>query len=145
MVWATACLVPMSLVIDRPWTLRPSMSSVLAAVALGFFGTGVALLLYFRLVKTVGSMGVASQSYLRAGVSVLLGIFVLGEQLTWSIAIGLVAVILGVVLINTSTAAPGSRLLQPAPRATRIAAERLEFGGVLGDASLDEPPHKRGG
>ena len=27
-------------------------------------------------------MGVASQSYLRAGVSVLLGIFLLGEQIT---------------------------------------------------------------
>jgi drug/metabolite transporter (DMT)-like permease len=102
MLWATACLGPLSLVVDRPWTLSPSTSSVIAAVVLGFLCTGVALVLYFRLVKTIGSMGVASQSYLRAGVSVLLGIFVLGEQITWLIAIGLVAVILGVALINAS-------------------------------------------
>jgi drug/metabolite transporter (DMT)-like permease len=54
----------------------------------------------FRLVRTLGSIGVASQSYLRAGVSVLLGIVALGEQINASIGIGLVAVILGVALIN---------------------------------------------
>ena len=50
-------------------------------------------------------MGVASQSYLRAGVSVLLGIFVLGEQITQAIGLGLVAIILGVAVINISSPA----------------------------------------
>jgi drug/metabolite transporter (DMT)-like permease len=45
-------------------------------------------------------MGVASQSYLRAGVSVLLGIFVLGEHITLAIGIGLAAIIIGVAAIN---------------------------------------------
>ena len=66
-------------------------------------------------------MGVASQSYLRAGVSVLLGMCVLGEQITWSIAIGLVAVILGVVLINASAAVPCQDFAaaRPTQRASR--------------------------
>jgi drug/metabolite transporter (DMT)-like permease len=100
MIWATVCLGPLSLVVDKPWTLSPSAGSVVAAVVLGLLCTGVALLLYFRLVKTIGSMGVASQSYLRAGVSVLLGIFVLGEQITLAIGLGLVVIILGVAVIN---------------------------------------------
>jgi drug/metabolite transporter (DMT)-like permease len=100
MIWATACLGPLCLVADKPWTLNPSAHSVVAAVVLGLLSTGVALLLYFRLVRTIGSMGVASQSYLRAGVSILLGIFVLGEQITFAIGIGLTAIILGVAAIN---------------------------------------------
>ena len=110
MAWATACLLPLSLVVDRPWTLSPSTSSVIAAVTLGFFGTAVALLVYFRLVATIGSMGVASQSYLRAGVSVLLGVFLLGEHITWSTGAGLAAIIVGVVLINTTAPVSRSRL-----------------------------------
>jgi len=105
MIWATVCLGPLSLAVDRPWTLKPSATSVIAAIVLGLFCTGVALLLYFRLVRTIGSMGVASQSYLRAGVSVLLGIFVLGEHVTQAIALGLVAILLGVAVINISVPA----------------------------------------
>ncbi len=100
MIWATVCLVPLCMLLDRPWNLHPSASSLAAAAALGFLCTGVALLLYFRLVRTLGSMGVASQSYLRAGVSVLLGIVVLGEQVTPAIGFGLAAIVLGVAAIN---------------------------------------------
>lgn len=100
MVWATAILVPASILVDRPWTLAPTSSSLAAALALGLFSTGIALLIYFRLVKTMGAMGVASQSYLRAGISVLLGIVFLGESMTMGIGIGLAAVVMGVAIIN---------------------------------------------
>jgi len=108
MVWAVACLIPLCLVVDRPWTLSPSAASLAAALALGLVCTGAALLLYFRLLRTLGSMGVASQSYLRAGVSVLLGVFVLGETITPAIAFGLAAIVAGVAMIlaPVSPAAP---------------------------------------
>ena len=100
MICATACLVPLSLLVDRPWTLSPSPVSLLSAAALAIFCTGGALLIYFRLVRTLGSMGVASQAYLRAGVSVLLGVIVLGEQITAVVGLGLLAAVLGVAAIN---------------------------------------------
>jgi drug/metabolite transporter (DMT)-like permease len=100
MIWASVCLVPISLVIDQPWVLQPTQSSIIATVVLAVFCTGVALLIYFRLLRTLGSMGVASQSYLRAGVGVILGVFVLGEQITPEIGTGLAAALLGVILIN---------------------------------------------
>ena len=103
MVWATVWLAPLSLVVDRPWTLSPPANAIVAALVLGLVCTGCTLLLYFRLVRTIGSMGVASQSYLRAGVSVSLGMLVLGEPITPAIGIGLAAVILGVALINVSS------------------------------------------
>jgi drug/metabolite transporter (DMT)-like permease len=100
MIVASLCLAPASLLLDRPWTLSPSPDSLLAAIVLAVFCTACALLLYFRLVRTLGPLGVASQSYLRAGVSVLLGMVVLGERVTPEIAFGLAAIIAAVVAIN---------------------------------------------
>ncbi len=100
MVAATAVLAPVSIIVDRPWTLDPSTAAIVSAVALGVFSTGFALLIYFRLVRTLGSLGVASQSYLRAGVGVLLGVAFLGERIDAAVAFGLAAAVLGVALIN---------------------------------------------
>ncbi|MEL6998038.1 MAG: DMT family transporter [Pseudomonadota bacterium] len=106
MIWAMVILVPLSLWIDRPWLLRPSWSAIAAAGLLGLFSTGLALLIYFRLLKTLGSLGTASQSFLRAGVGVLLGMTFLGETLTTTVALGVCIAILGVALINWPTARP---------------------------------------
>ncbi|MEX0693367.1 MAG: EamA family transporter [Rhodospirillales bacterium] len=100
MIWAAMWLIPLSLLIEQPWTLTPSTRSLGAALALGVLCTGVALLIYFRLIKTLGSLGVASQGYLRAGVGVMLGIVVLGEHITPMIALGIGAALLGVIAIN---------------------------------------------
>ena len=45
-------------------------------------------------------MGVASQSYLRAGVGVVLGILILGEEISLMVGLGLIAAICGVAAIN---------------------------------------------
>jgi drug/metabolite transporter (DMT)-like permease len=100
MLLAAASLVPLSLLIEHPWTIRPSLNATLAATALSLLCTGVALIVYFRLIKTLGPVGVTSQAYVRAGISVLLGLIVLGEQLSPTVLIGLVTIILGVTLIN---------------------------------------------
>ncbi|MCB1473925.1 MAG: DMT family transporter [Rhodobiaceae bacterium] len=101
MVCATMVLLPMALILDRPWTLSVSPSSAAAAVILAVVCTGLALQIYFRLVRTLGSMGVASQSYLRAGIGVVLAIVVLGERFSAMVAAGLACAIIGVALINT--------------------------------------------
>jgi drug/metabolite transporter (DMT)-like permease len=100
MLWATVSLVPLSLALERPWAITPSVPSLAAAVTLAILCTGIALIIYFRLMKTLGAMGVASQSYLRAGLSVLLGLVVLGEQPSATVLLGLTVTIVGVALIN---------------------------------------------
>src|SRR3546814_13718406 len=81
------------------------------------FRSALALLLYFRLVRTLGSMGVASQAYLRSGVSVMLGILLLGETFRPAVGLGLVAVILGVAAIHLP------RRPRPAPACQRHTAD----------------------
>ena len=100
MIAAAIVLIPLAVIIDQPWTLSPSPRAIAATLALSIMCTGVALLLYFRLMQTLGSLGVASQAYLRAGVGVMLGIVVLGETLSLTVALGLGAAIGGVALIN---------------------------------------------
>lgn len=100
MIWATVFLVPASLVLEQPWTLSPSPKALAATMCLAVFSTGIALMIYFRLLRTLGSIGVASQAYLRAGVGVLLGIFVLGEQISILVWSGLLLAIIGVAMIN---------------------------------------------
>ena len=100
MLWAAFCLVPLSLWLEAPWTLAPSARSLGAAIVLAVFCTGLALLIYFRLLRTLGSLGVASQAYLRAGIGVLLGVVVLGERIPPVVGIGLAAAVLGVAAIN---------------------------------------------
>lgn len=99
LICGTLILVPASLALEAPWTLTPSLHSVLAVAALAVFSTGIALMIYFRLLRTLGSMGLASNSYLRAGISVLLGVVFLGEQLTAPMIGGLVLIVAGVVAI----------------------------------------------
>ncbi|MEM7060785.1 MAG: EamA family transporter [Pseudomonadota bacterium] len=100
MIWATVWLVPASLIFEAPWALAPSNQAIGAALILGVFCTGAALMIYFRLIHTLGPLGTTSQSYLRIGVGVALGVVVLGESFTTTAGIGYALAILGVALIN---------------------------------------------
>lgn len=100
MVCAFVVLAPVALIVDRPWRLAPSAEALAAATALGALSTALALMIYFRLIRTLGSMGAASQAYLRAGVGVALGVAFLGERVTPMVALGLASALAGVALIN---------------------------------------------
>ena len=95
-----AILVPVSLVVDKPWTLAPSMSSMLALLALAVFSTALAFVIYFRLVQTLGSVGTTAQAYLRVPIGVALGVAFLGERLTPAAWIGLGCVVIGVAAMT---------------------------------------------
>jgi drug/metabolite transporter (DMT)-like permease len=93
-------LIPVSLVVDRPWTLAPSMSSMLALSGLAVFSTAFAFVIYFRLIQTLGSVGTTAQAYLRVPIGVALGVLFLGESLTRTAWIGLGCVVIGVAAMT---------------------------------------------
>ena len=74
-------LAPLSLVVDRPWTLHPSATSLAALMALAVFSTALAFVIYFLLLKSLGSVGTMSQAYLRVPVGVAIGLVFRGERL----------------------------------------------------------------
>jgi len=100
LISGAAILIPVSVVVDRPWTLNPSAASMLALLALAVFSTALAFAIYFRLVQTLGSVGTTSQAYLRVPIGVAIGVVFLGETLGSTAWIGLVCVILGVAAMT---------------------------------------------
>jgi drug/metabolite transporter (DMT)-like permease len=95
-----AILIPASLVVDQPWSLAPSMSSLLALSGLAVFSTAFAFVIYFRLIQTLGSVGTTAQAYLRVPIGVALSVLFLGESLTPTAWIGLGCVVIGVAAMT---------------------------------------------
>lgn len=93
-------LIPLSLIIDRPWMLQPSEASLLALVALATISTALAFCIYFRLIHTLGSVATTAQGYLRVPVGVAIGALFLSERLSDTAWIGLVCVVFGVAAMT---------------------------------------------
>lgn len=100
MLCGAVILVPLSLLIDRPWTLAPSQTSILALLGLSVVSTALAFVIYFRLLQTLGSVGTTAQAYLRVPIGVGIGVVFLGEQLEPTAWIGFACVFVGVVAMT---------------------------------------------
>jgi len=100
MLCGAVILIPLSLIVDHPWTLSPSTSSLLALLGLAVFSTALAFCIFFRLVNTLGSVGTTAQAYLRVPIGVAIGALFLGERLTDTAWIGLVCVVAGVAAMT---------------------------------------------
>ena len=101
-----AILIPVSLVLERPWTLQPSASSMLALLGLAVFSTALAFVIYFRLIQTLGSVGTTAQAYLRVPIGVAVGVVFLGEQPSSTAWIGLACVVIGVAAMTIPARKP---------------------------------------
>ncbi|HEX9937841.1 MAG TPA: EamA family transporter [Longimicrobium sp.] len=80
--------------------------AVLALLYLVVFGSVVAFTAYSWLVETEGASRALSFTYVNPLVAVLLGALILGEPLTWRIAVAAAAIVAAVVLIIGGTAKP---------------------------------------
>lgn len=109
MTMASVTMLPLALVLERPWTLSPTAQAIAALAALALLSTAFAMILFFRLLRSLGSLGTTSGSYLRAGFSVLLGVVFLGESVSWPMAAGLGLILAGVALVNRPPSGPTGR------------------------------------
>jgi drug/metabolite transporter (DMT)-like permease len=100
MICGASILIPACVIVDRPWTLAPSANSVFALVGLSVFSTALAFVIYFRLVRTLGSVGTTAQAYLRVPIGVTIGFLFLGEHLTPTAWLGLACVVAGVIAMT---------------------------------------------
>jgi drug/metabolite transporter (DMT)-like permease len=106
MLCGAVMLVPLSLVVDHPWTLTPSMASILALLGLSVFSTALAFVIYFRLILTLGSVGTTSQAYLRVPIGVGIGAVFLGESLGPTAWLGMAFVVAGVAAMTIPVRKP---------------------------------------
>lgn len=100
LVCGAALLIPLSLAVDRPWTLAPSGASIQALLALSVASTALAFVIYFRLIARLGSVATTSVAYLRVPTGVLIGMVFLGESLAPTAWAGLILIVGGVLAMT---------------------------------------------
>ena len=99
-------MVPVALVLDRPWTASPSAGSVAAMVWLGIGPTALATILYFQLIAAAGPTFMAIVNYLSPVVALLAGVLLMGEQPGTTAVAGLLLILLGIALSRRAPLRP---------------------------------------
>jgi drug/metabolite transporter (DMT)-like permease len=97
---SSTLLIPLSLAFEAPWTLHPSLGAILSLCGLIVLSTGVAFVIYFRLISTVGTIGTTAQAYLRILVGIGIGAAFLGEKLSVNLVVGALMVVMGVIAMT---------------------------------------------
>jgi drug/metabolite transporter (DMT)-like permease len=97
-----AFLAPVLTTVPTRW----QATSVLCIVLLGALGTGIAYLLYYDIIGAVGATIATTVGYVMPLVSILAGIALLGERLTWNEPVGAAVIVTGAALVQARTRGP---------------------------------------
>ena len=97
---AAAFMVPLSLLVDRPFDLSPSLPALASWVGLALLGTIVAYIMYFTLLARNSATFVSTVTYIVPVSGLLLGTLVLDEPLSGNLLISLALILTGVLLVR---------------------------------------------
>jgi drug/metabolite transporter (DMT)-like permease len=91
----------LALTFERPFELPFSVQAIGSVVWLGVFGSGLAYLAFFRLLRTWGATRTSLVAYVMPVVGILLGVTIAMEPIDARIIAGTLLVIGGIALVNT--------------------------------------------
>ena len=100
LIWAVIILIPLSFLIEKPWTYSPSVQSTISVVYLGLVSTGIAWLLRFKILVNNGLIFQSQVSYLIPIFGTILSYIFLRELITFKVVISLVAVTIGIYFVR---------------------------------------------
>lgn len=95
---ATALILPASILLEHPWTLRPGFAPVAALCALGILSTAIGFVVWFRLIQSAGPSNTSLVTFLIPPVALVLGVAILGEQPSASSFAGVAIIFAGLAL-----------------------------------------------
>ena len=104
LIWAIIILIPLTIFIEKPWNLNPSMASTVSLIYLGVVSTGLAWLLRFRILKNNGLIFQSQVSYLIPIFGMILGYVFLKEMVTTKVIVSLIAVLIGLYFVKKADA-----------------------------------------
>jgi len=98
---AAIILLPLVLLFEPPWhASAPAPEAWMALIGLAFFSTAIAYILYFKLLASAGATNSLLVTFLIPVTAILLGTFVLGEQLAPRHFAGMALIALGLAAID---------------------------------------------
>ncbi len=113
-IWMTIATLPTE---GLP-SSTPGLVPTLCVISLGALGTGIAYILFTKLVRSVGSATAASVTYLMPIVSTLLGVLVLSESIGWNEPVGTAVILLGAYAVAAKPKHPTNDSRPPVRVAT---------------------------
>ena len=100
LIWAVIILIPLSFLIEKPWTYNPSVQSTVSVIYLGLVSTGIAWLLRFKILVDNGLIFQSQVSYLIPIFGTILSYIFLKELITVKVLISLIAVVIGIYFVR---------------------------------------------
>ena len=99
-LWSVVFLFPLSLIIETPWTLSPSLASNISLLYLGVIATGLAWLIRFKILVTNGLVFQTQVAYLIPIFGVFFGYFLMSEIITWRVIASLIIIVIGIYIVK---------------------------------------------
>ena len=93
-------MLPLTLIVDKPWRYYPSQLTLAAVIALALLSTAAAYLIYFRILAEAGATNVLLVTLLIPVSAIVLGALVLGERLHWSAFAGMGLILSGLLAVD---------------------------------------------
>jgi drug/metabolite transporter (DMT)-like permease len=98
---ATVLLLPLVLIVDRPWISATwTTDAVLSVIALATLCTALAYMIFFRLLATVGATNTSLVTFLIPVSSLVLGTLFLDEALVLVQLLGMLLIVAGMAVID---------------------------------------------
>ncbi|NIA70240.1 DMT family transporter [Pelagibius litoralis] len=109
---ATVILLPVALVLEKPWTADPSAETWAALVTLSIVSTAVAYIIYFRVLASAGATNLLLVTFLIPVAAVVLGAVALNEAVTAGALGGMSLIFIGLAVIDGRLGTAFPRLWQ---------------------------------
>ena len=98
LLMASLLIVPISLTQDMDWLQNSSIQSISSVILLGLFPSGLATIIYFRVIRHAGPAFLSQINYLIPVWAVMMGVLFGGERLTIHALIALIVVLAGIAI-----------------------------------------------
>jgi drug/metabolite transporter (DMT)-like permease len=100
LIGSSMMMLPLAIIVDSPWSLRPSLEATAAVFGIAIISTAMAYLLYFRILAAAGATNVLLVTFLIPISALLLGVWVLGEKIEVLEYIGMDCIFIGLIAMD---------------------------------------------
>ncbi|MDX1415457.1 MAG: EamA family transporter [Candidatus Promineifilaceae bacterium] len=100
MICAAAIGLPLTLILENPAQINPTLESLVALIALGVFTAGIGFLLFFWLVKHRGPTFASIVRFNEPPIAIFLAAIFAGTAIHWTTLLGTAVILLCIAIMN---------------------------------------------
>lgn len=102
LLYTAITLLALSLVLETGQPVNFTLPAILSLLYLSIFGTAIAFVLYFTLLKTTSAVLMSLITFITPPMALFWGWLVLGEGVSWELLLGMLIVFSGILIVRRS-------------------------------------------